>query len=111
MRKDVAMRKRNNSILLRLTQEEMDALTQKAKEAKMPRETFCRLVLSGAEIKQAPPADFFALITEVRRVGSNINQVLKKANTVGLIDVPLLRKALEDNQATEDMLWQTFQSG
>lgn len=105
------MRKRNNSILLRLTQEEMDALNQKAKEAKMPRETFCRLVLSGAEIKQAPPADFFALITEVRRAGSNINQVLKKANAIGLIDVPLLRKALEDNHATEDMLWQVFQSG
>ena len=105
------MRKRNNSILLRFTQEEIDNLNQKAKAAKMTREAFCRAVLLGAEIKAAPPADYFALISEVRRTGSNINQVLKIANTLGLLDVPMIRKALEDNHATEDMLWRSFQSG
>ena len=63
------------------------------------------------EVKEAPPVDYFTLISEVRRTGSNINQVLRKANAIGLIDVPLLRKALEENHATEDMLWQVFQSG
>ena len=105
------MRKRNCSILLRLTQDEMNNLNQKAQAAKLSREAFCRQVLNGVELKTAPPAEFYDLIVEVRRVGSNINQILKKANVVGFLDVPMLKKALDDLNATEDMLWQTFQNG
>jgi hypothetical protein len=46
---------------------------------------------------------------EVRRVGTNINQILQKANAIGLLDVPMIRKALEDNYNTEEMLWDTFE--
>ena len=48
------------------------------------------------------------MIRELRRVGSNINQVLKKANAAGLLDVPMLRKSLDDYKKTEKMLWDTF---
>ena len=105
------MRKRCRSILIRLTQEEMDSLNQKAQEAKLSRESFCRQVLNGTEIKQAPPTEYYTLIAEVRKIGININQILKKANSIGLLDVPMIRKALEDNHSTEDMLWKAFQGG
>ena len=105
------MRKRTCSMLIRLTPEEMAHIGQKAKAANVSREEFCRQVLCGIELKEAPPAEYYDLIMEVRRVGSNINQILKKANALGLVDVPLIRKALEDNHATEEMLWQTFRNG
>lgn len=38
------------------------------------------------------------LVNEVRRLGYNINQILKIANAQGLVDVPQLRKALEENR-------------
>lgn len=65
-------------------------------------------MLSDVELKEAPPAEYYDMIRELRRVGSNINQVLKKANAAGLLDVPMLRKALDGYKKTEKMLWDTF---
>lgn len=93
--------KRDCGVLIRFTQEERDNLTEKARRAGLSREHFCRDILNGAEIKEAPPAKYYELIQEVRRTGYNINQLLKIANARGLMDAPLIRKALEENRATE----------
>ncbi len=94
---------------IRFTKEELAALTEKAQKAKMSRESFCRGILNGAKIKEAPPAKYFELIREVRRTGYNINQLLKIANAKGFLDVLLLQKFLEENRTTERMLWRAFQ--
>lgn len=103
--------KRNCGVLIRFTQEERDKLTEKAKKAGISREHFCRDILNGAEVKEAPPAEYYELIREVRRTGYNINQLLKIANAGGLLDAPLLRKYLEENRTTEQMLWRVFREG
>ena len=89
--------KRPCGMILRFTKSEMDALTKKARKANMSREGYCRRILNGSEVKEAPNADVVELIRQIRRSGSNINQILKVANTRGILDVPLLRKALEEN--------------
>jgi len=91
--------KRTCGMVLRFTKSEMDILTKKARKANMSREGYCRRILNGSEVKEAPDADVVQLIREIRRSGSNINQILKIANVRGLLDVPLLRKALEENHA------------
>lgn len=93
------MVKRTCGMVLRFTKTEMDTLTKKARKANMSREGFCRRILNGAEVKEAPPVDVPVLIREVRRVGYNIDQVLKIARAQGLVDVPQLRKALDENRA------------
>ena len=55
-----------------------------------------------------PPDDVPVLIREVRRVGYNIDQLLKIANAKGLLDVPQLRKALADNRAVEKMIMEAY---
>lgn len=96
--------KRNCSMLLRFSKAELDALTKKARKTKLSREGYCRAVLNGSEVKEAPSADVPKLIYEVRRVGQNIDQILKIAYAKGLLDVPQLRKALEDNRTVEKMI-------
>ena len=91
--------KRTCGMVLRFTKSEMDILTKKARKANMSREGYCRRILNGSEVKEAPNADVAELIREIRRSGSNINQILKIANVRGLLDVPLLRKALEENHS------------
>ena len=59
-------------------------------------------------MKEAPPVDFTTMIWELRRVGSNINQLLVKANTVGFIDAPMLRKALDETHSVEDKLMEAY---
>ena len=95
-------------MMLRFTKAEMDALTKKSRKAGLSREGYCRRILNGAEVKEAPPADVPLLIREVRRMGYNIDQILKRANSIGLLDVPQLRKALEDNRAVEKLIVDTY---
>ena len=102
------MMKRTCGMVLRFTKAEMDALTKKARKAHMSREGFCRAILNGAEVKEAPPVDFTTMIWELRRVGNNINQLLIKANTVGFIDVPMLREALDETHTVEDTLMEAY---
>ena len=103
------MRSRTKSILIRLTPEELESVNKKAESAKLPREKFCRMILSGAQLKEAPPVEFYTLITEVRRVGVHLNQIIRKANSLGLLDVPLIRNALDELHETQAMLYKTFQ--
>ena len=93
---------------IRFTRGELDALTKKARKSGFSREGFSRRILNGVVVKEAPPAEVPLLIREVRRVGYNIDQLLKRANSIGLLDVPQLRKALEDNRAVEKLIVDTY---
>ena len=79
-------------------------LPKKPRSPGLPREVIRPRVGTGTEVREAPPADVPVLIQEVRRVGNNLNQVMKRANALGLLDVPQLRKALEDNRAVEKLI-------
>jgi hypothetical protein len=74
----------------------------------LSRETYIRNVLNGKVVKEAPPTEFYELIREIRMIGHNINQILKFANIKGLLDVPKLRRELNNLRSTEKMLWATF---
>ncbi len=88
---------RNCRFEVRLTNEELSDLTKKARKAKLNKATFVRRAIRDLTVKEAPPVDVPVLIREVRRVGYNIDQLLKRANSQGFIDAPLLRNALNEN--------------
>ena len=102
------MRTRDIQIPIRLNTEEYDALMQKVKSSGLTREKYIRNLLNGTVPREAPPADYYNLICDLRRVGANINQLLKVAYIQNLVDVPLLRKTLDDYRKTEQMLWKAF---
>lgn len=78
------MRKRNCRVEIYFTKDELESLTKKVRKSGLSRESFCRHLLNGAEIKEAPSADVPMLINEVRRVGYNIDQILRMANARGM---------------------------
>ena len=98
------MAKRNCRFEVRLTKDEFCDLTKKARKAGLTTGAFVRMAIAGQEIREAPSVDVSILIREIRRVGSNINQILKIANSNGLLEVPDLRMALEENRAVEKMI-------
>jgi len=93
---------------IRFTKAELDTLTKKSRKAGLSREGYCRRILNESVVKENPPADVPMLIHEVRRVGYNIDQILKLANAKGLLDVPRLRKALDENRAVEKLIAETY---
>ena len=90
---------------IRFTREELDALNGKARRAGLSRESYCRHILNGVEVKEAPPADVPTLIREVRRVGCNIDQLARAKNCMIAKD---LEKALERSRAVEKLIMDTY---
>lgn len=95
---------RNCRFELRLSQEELDDLTKKADRAGISKADFVRKTVKGKTIKEAPPADVPLLIREVRRVGSNMDQILRFVNARSYLHIPELQRALEENRKVETML-------
>ena len=91
--------KREKSMLLRFTAEELSALTQKAKRTHCSREEFCRRVLNGATVKEAPSLEVAQVIMELRRIGCNINQIARRLNGTGIVDTAELRQSLTELRA------------
>ena len=98
------MRKRNCRVVVYFSKDELDALTKKIRKSHLSREGFIRAAVAGKEVKDGPTADVPALIQEVRRVGSNLNQIMKRANSIGLLDVPQLRKDVADLRTVERLI-------
>ena len=104
------MAKRNCRFEVRLTKDEYHDLTKKARKAGLTTGAFVRLAVAGKEVREAPSVDVPMLIREVRRVGYNIDQILKVANSKGFIDAPQLRKALDDNRSVEKLIIRAYGS-
>jgi len=92
------MRERDNRIVFCLNDRELYDLTRKVKKSGMSQSAFLRKLCADKVIKEQPSADLKDLITQLRRIGINIQQVAVKAHTLGFIDAPLYRENYKDLQ-------------
>ena len=102
------MRNRSIQIPIRLNQEEYDILMKKVSKCGCTRECYIRNLINGFSPKEAPPADYFKMISKVSRESANLNQLLIIARTKQFIDTPKLENLIDEIHATNDMLWKTF---
>ena len=102
------MLKRTQEIKIRFTEAELADINEKAKTAGLSRESYCRNDLRGATVKQAPSPDIPILIRDIRRVGSNVDQLLKIANATHLLDAPQMRKVLAHTYLAVDAVVKAY---
>ena len=76
----------------------------------MSREGYCRAVLNGSTVKEAPPADIPALLRAMRQAGYNLDQTLKKFNATSVPDMPQFRKGLEEIRAATKLVSDAYTS-
>ena len=98
------MRTRNHRVVFYLNDKEFEAFEEKAKRSSRSREAFIRRAIQEVQIKELPPADLHKLIWEIRRVGNNIDQILMIANSKGILNIPDLRKAIDDLRKAEKLI-------
>ena len=100
---------RMKEIKVRFTDDELDRLNSLvvASNAKS-REDFVRLALTGAVIRERPPAEYGQIVRELRRIGSNIDQILVKARTLGFVDEPMLVSASRDIRRMDAVFTDAF---
>ena len=98
------MRTRNHRVVFYLNDREFEAFEEKAKRSSRSREAFIRRAIQEVQIKELPPADLHKLIWEIRRVGNNIDQIWMSANAKGILNIPDLRKAIDDLREVEKLI-------
>lgn len=89
------MKKRNIQKIVRFSRDEAQDLQKKAKKACLSEAGLIRLLLRGYEPREKPDERFYDVMRELSSIGNNINQLAVKANTLGFVDAPQLKKEAE----------------
>lgn len=89
------MRKRNIQKIVRFSRDEAQDLQKKAKKACLSEAGLIRLLLRGYEPREKPDERFYDVMRVLSSIGNNINQLAVKANALGFVDAPQLKKEAE----------------
>ena len=98
-------------IHFRLTEEEYKAILKKVEESGLSISEFSRRTLLGQTIVSAPPADYYLLLREVKRIGGNLNQLIRKLNVLGIAHSLELERFQNEMFEVVKMLYRTFRPG
>ena len=88
------MRKRNVHIQFWLDKKEAETLKKKAKRSGISSAAYVRHLINGVVPQDAPPPDYFSMMQQLYRIGTNLNQIAQKAHTLNVIDVQRYDAAL-----------------
>ena len=89
------MRKRNVLIQTWISREELELLNKKLKKTAIDRSTLIRNLIRDFEPREKPDDKFYETMKQLYSLSNNMNQIARKANTLGFIDVPLYQKEIE----------------
>ena len=94
-----------------LNEEENKILENLCKRLGVNRSVLIRALILGKRLVEAPPVDYKQFIIELRRVGTNLNQLTAKANSIGYINADECRAVLNDVRKLEADISKYFKSG
>ena len=80
---------------IRLSKEELNELRRKAQASCLNESALIRHLIMGFTPKEKPDDRFYDVMRELSAIGNNINQLAAKANTLGFVDAPQLKKEAE----------------
>ena len=80
------MRKRAREVMLWLSEDEYNILKKNVEKTGLSMQAYLRKVIKGVQPKSLPPMELFDVLSELRRIGINMNQIAVKANTIGFVD-------------------------
>ena len=101
-------RKRSNRLDFYLSDDEYRVLLDSVGESGLSVSEHCRQLIKNGIVTAAPPADFRRLIWELKRIGTNLDQVLFKLNSIGEYDHDDLKNCIDEIHGVVSMLHQTF---
>ena len=111
LQKGNIMRKRQNDFHVYLNDDELEKLNELCRKTNLDRSKIIRFLLLRVRLIEAPPIDYKHFIIELRRVGSNLNQLNAKANTLGFIDRNECKFVLDEIRNLEKQIAKYFKQG
>lgn len=82
------MRKHFIQKKLWLNYEDRKKLKDNAEKTGLTENEYIRTLINGYKPKEMPTEEIFELLKQLRGIGTNLNQIAKKANALNFIDVP-----------------------
>ena len=107
----IMARKRQNDFHVYLDDYELEQLNNLCDKTRLDRSKIIRFLLLKVKLIEAPPVDYKHFIIELRRVGTNLNQLTAKANTVGFIDRNECKTVLDEIRKLEREIAKQFRIG
>lgn len=107
----MANRKRNIDFHVYLNEDENQILENLCKKLRVNRSVLIRALILGKRLVEAPPVDYKQFIIELRRVGTNLNQLTAKANSIGYIDSSECENVLTEIRNLEADIAKYFKPG
>ena len=89
------MKKRNIKKQIWVNEEEAAALAEKAERCCLTEASLMRMMMTDKTIKEQPSKEFFDCLKSLYKLGSNINQVYTKFNSLGIEDKRYLLTTLD----------------
>ena len=94
------MRKRNNRVSVRFTDEELDYFRKLVERTGLPAEEYLRQVVKGIVPRDSPPADYYKMMRQLYHVGNALNQIAQKAHVLKVMDVQRYDRAVAEFEQT-----------
>ena len=86
------MRKRDIKKQVWLNENENKILKENAKKCGLNESSYLKNLIIGYKPKEQPTEKMFEIINQLKYVGINLNQIARKANSLGLVDAPFYKK-------------------
>lgn len=89
------LRTRNIKKQIWLNECENNTLKENSKRAGLSEAGYVRKLILGYKLKEQPTEVILEMMNQIRGIGTNLNQIAKKANTLNMIDAPYYRNVYE----------------
>ncbi|MCR5593787.1 MAG: hypothetical protein K6F79_08610 [Saccharofermentans sp.] len=101
---DKCKRKRPYRVYIYVTKGELEHIRQQAKTAGLSIGEYCRRVLREEIVTPAATADQKELVWEVRRIGSNLNQLVRQLHAYRFDPGPDLLICIKDIESIKELI-------
>ena len=107
----MSKRSRDIDFHVYLSKDENQILENLCSKLRVNRSVLIRALILGKRLVEAPPVDYKQFIIELRRVGTNLNQLTAKANSIGYINSDECRAVLNEVRKLEADIAKYFKAG
>ena len=83
-------------VVFRVNEEEYQKILDDANRVGISKSEYLRKLTKKAAIKERPGTEFYEAMKQMIRIGNNLNQLTKKANSLNFIDIDEYKKQSQD---------------
>ena len=102
--------KKTKALLLRLTPDEFALLKEQSERTGRSKSDVLRAAWKRLKIVELPPSDFAETVVQLRRIGNDLNRLIRAANE-GDVKIPEIKAALSELAALDRRLSKILSGG